>query len=238
MIQNNEKSDEDKLESKSENTNSKNNSDIKFNQLQMIESYVENFMSTYTETDQKTFISSSNNSINIKQLLIETLTNFIKKANNTPLSSIYNAAPPNIVPEKNISKPQFQTFPKQFEGTSQKNGEPDPQNKLNNPLLFQLYNQNTAQSNYPVLKNQQNSLIQQLQQIQAVSPGVGRNGSSNLNNSNGNSMNSGLGLPESINIEYPSSNSGLCNNQNGSDGTSNSNGNNMNGYNCSNTGGS
>jgi hypothetical protein len=52
------------------------------------------------------------------------------------------------------------------------------------------------------------------------------------NNSNGNSVNSGHGL---INMEYPSSNSGVCANSNGS----NSNGNNMNGFNSSNiTGGS
>jgi hypothetical protein len=46
-----------------------------------------------------------------------------------------------------------------------------------------------------------------------------------------------MGLPESINMEYPSSNSGcnggVCNNSNGSGVTSNSNANNMNGLNIS-----
>jgi len=58
-----------------------------------------------------------------------------------------------------------------------------------------------------------------------------------INNSNGNSLNSGMGLPESINMEYPSSSSGcnaqVCNNSNGSGGNSSSNANNLNGLNIS-----
>lgn len=68
-------SDEEKFE-RSENTKSQ---DRIPKQIQIIEHYVENYMTNYADADQKTIMTnSSNKDMNIKKFLIDTLANFKK----------------------------------------------------------------------------------------------------------------------------------------------------------------
>ena len=98
------------------------------------------------DTDQKTVLtnSSNNKNINIKKLLIETLTNFKKKTTSDGNhSSLIQPQQPQI--EKIPQKPQYQTNPHKFENMKNEEDQSQQQNKTSNQFLFQLYNQNIVQ---------------------------------------------------------------------------------------------